>query len=148
MRLVLRVLSTTLVMVGTLACAPATAQMRAADRPRVEQALSAPMVSTVEGVVAYYGRRFAGRRTASGERFDPAALTMAHKTLPFGTRVRVTNLTNKRSVVVRVNDRGPNSPERIGDLSLAAANQIGMRKAGVARVRLEVVGRASARRGR
>ena len=148
MRLVLRALGTTIVIVGIVACAPVTAQMRAADRPRVEQAPSAPMASAVEGVVAYYGRRFAGRRTASGERFDPAALTMAHKTLPFGTRVRVTNLTNKRSVVVRVNDRGPSSPERIGDLSLAAANQIGMRKAGVARVRLEVVGRASARRGR
>ena len=97
-----------------------------------------------EGRIAHYGARFNGRKTASGERFDMNAMTMAHKTLPFGTRVKVTNLANKKSVVVRVNDRGPSSPDRIGDLSTGAARKIGMTKAGVAEVRLEVVAQAKA----
>ena len=93
-----------------------------------------------EGKVAYYGRKFAGRKTASGERFNPGALTMAHKTLPFGTLVRVTNLKNNKSVVVRVNDRGPFSADRVGDLSQAAAGKIRMLKSGVVNAKLEVVG--------
>ena len=95
-----------------------------------------------EGKVAHYGARFNGRKTASGERFDMNAMTMAHKTLPFGTRVKITNLANKKSVVVRVNDRGPSSPDRIGDLSTGAARKIGMTRAGVVDARLEVVGQA------
>lgn len=91
------------------------------------------------GKIAWYGKRFAGRKTASGQRFDPSALTMAHPTLPFGTRVRVTNLDNGKSVIVRVNDRGPTTPGRIADLSQAAAEQIGMVRAGVADARLEVL---------
>lgn len=94
-----------------------------------------------QGKVAYYGRKFAGRKTASGERFDPNALTMAHKTLPFGTLVRVTNLKNNKSVVVRVNDRGPSTPDRIGDLSAAAAGKIRMMGSGVIDAKLEVVGK-------
>lgn len=99
-----------------------------------------------EGKVAYYGRKFHGRKTASGERFDASALTMAHKTLPFGTMVRVTHLKNKRSVVVRVNDRGPSTADRIGDLSLAAASRLHMVRSGVAEVRLDVVGAAKPRK--
>lgn len=91
------------------------------------------------GRIAYYGRKFAGRRTASGERFDPEAMTMAHRTLPFGTRVRVTNLENGKSVIVRVNDRGPSAQGRIGDVSQAAAEQLEMVKAGVVDARLEVL---------
>jgi peptidoglycan lytic transglycosylase len=83
----------------------------------------------------------AGRRTASGERFDPAALTAAHRELPFGTRLRVTNLDNGRSVTVRINDRGPFAQGRILDLSFAAARELGMLRSGVARVRIEVLGR-------
>lgn len=83
------------------------------------------------GKLAWYGKRFAGRTTASGERYNPAAMTMAHKSLPFGTRVKVTNLANKRSVVLRVNDRGPTQADRIGDVSHAAAERLGMMKAGV-----------------
>lgn len=94
---------------------------------------------TMEGKVAYYGRKFAGRKTASGQRFNPNAMTMAHKTLPFGTMVKVTNLKNNKSVVVRVNDRGPTSPDRIGDLSRAAAAKIGMIRSGVVEVNLELV---------
>lgn len=93
----------------------------------------------LQGKVTYYGRRHAGRRTANGERFDPNALTMAHRTLPFGTLVRVTNVRNNLSVVVRVNDRGPVSPKRVGDLTLAAAGKISMLRAGVADVMLEIV---------
>ncbi|TXL67370.1 septal ring lytic transglycosylase RlpA family protein [Zeimonas arvi] len=91
------------------------------------------------GRIAYYGRKFAGRRTASGERFDPEAMTMAHRTLPFGTRVRVTNIENGKSVIVRVNDRGPSTRGRIGDVSQAAAEQLEMMQAGVIDARLEVL---------
>jgi rare lipoprotein A len=99
----------------------------------------APERVTQTGRIAYYGRKFAGRRTASGERFDPEAMTMAHRTLPFGTRVRVTNLENGKSVIVRVNDRGPSTQGRIGDVSQAAAEQLEMVQAGVVDARLEVL---------
>jgi rare lipoprotein A len=93
-----------------------------------------------EGVVSWYGDRFHNRPTASGERFDISALTMAHPSLPFGTKVRVTNLRNGRSVVVRVNDRGPFVGSRIADLSQAAAATLGMLHRGLARARIEVLG--------
>ena len=86
-----------------------------------------------------YGNNFAGRKTASGERFDPAALTMAHRTLPFGTRVRVTNLENQRSVEVVVNDRGPFVSGRIADLSEGAARRIGMIVDGVVEALLDIL---------
>jgi|WetSurMetagenome_2_1015567.scaffolds.fasta_scaffold00172_39 rare lipoprotein A len=92
-----------------------------------------------EGMASYYGRKFNGRKTASGERFNMRALTAAHRTLPFGARVRVTNLSNGKSVVVRINDRGPLKRERIIDLSLAAAKVIGIDRVGTARVRIEEV---------
>ena len=91
------------------------------------------------GRVSLYGVSFAGKTTASGERFDPAALTMAHRTLPFGTQVRVTNLSNHRGVEVRVNDRGPSVRDRIADLSLAAARKLGMTDDGVIEATLEVI---------
>ena len=90
-------------------------------------------------VASYYGKRFHGRRTANGERFDMNAMTAAHKTLPFGTRVRVTNPRNGRSVTVRINDRGPYIRGREIDLSRAAAAEIGMIRSGHARVRLDIV---------
>ncbi|MFP4106468.1 MAG: septal ring lytic transglycosylase RlpA family protein [Phycisphaerae bacterium] len=97
-------------------------------------------VSSVhEGTASWYGPKFHGKKTASGEVFDQTALTAAHRTLPFGTRVRVTNLANGKSVVVRVNDRGPFVKGRIIDLSRAAAEEIGMIRSGTARVRLEVL---------
>ena len=88
------------------------------------------------GGASWYGPGFHGRKTASGERFNTHALTAAHRSLPFGTRLEVTNLENDRSVVVRVNDRGPFVRGRIVDLSLAAAKALGMAKDGVTRVRL------------
>ena len=91
------------------------------------------------GRISMYGNDFAGRKTASGEPFDPAALTMAHRTLPFGTRVRVTNLENQRSVEVVVNDRGPFVAGRIADLSEAAARRIGMIADGVVEALLDIL---------
>lgn len=92
------------------------------------------------GVASYYGKRFHGRRTANGERFDMNAMTAAHKKLRFGTKVRVTNVANGRSVVVRINDRGPYIRGRTIDLSRAAAARIGMIQRGHAKVKMEVVG--------
>jgi rare lipoprotein A len=90
-----------------------------------------------EGKASYYGAYHHGKKTASGERFDQNALTAAHRTLPFGSRVRVTNLRNAKSVIVRVNDRGPYARGRIIDLSKQAARQLGMLNAGIATVRVQ-----------
>jgi rare lipoprotein A len=91
------------------------------------------------GTAVYYASKFQGRKTASGERFDIHKFTAAHRTLAFGTRVRVTNLGNKKFVVVRINDRGPFGAGRhIIDLSPAAAKAIGLGRKGVARVKLEL----------
>jgi rare lipoprotein A len=100
----------------------------------------AARASVQEGIVSWYGERFQDRPTASGELFDFSDLTMAHPSLPFGTKVRVTNLRNGRSVVVRVNDRGPFVGSRIADLSQAAAASLGMLSRGLARARIEVLG--------
>ncbi len=128
--------------------APAPAPMAApASAPLRKVMISAAPAASgdaSEGKVAHYGAKFNGRKTASGEVFNVNAMTMAHKSLPFGTRVKVTNLANKKSVVVRVNDRGPTDPGRIGDLTSGAARKIGMTKAGVIDARLEVVGQAKA----
>jgi rare lipoprotein A len=93
----------------------------------------------LEGKAAYYSNRFNGRKTASGQRFSNAAMTTAHNTLPFGTRVKVTNTKNNKSVVVRVNDRGPSTPGRVFDLTRAAAKKLGYVRAGLADVKAEVV---------
>ena len=100
----------------------------------------AARASVQEGVVSWYGEQFHERPTASGELFDATAMTMAHPTLPFGTKVRVTNLRNGRSVVVRVNDRGPFVGTRIADVSAAAAASLGMLRRGLARARIEILG--------
>jgi rare lipoprotein A len=91
------------------------------------------------GVASYYGREFAGKRTASGEAFKPSALTAAHRSAPFGSRIRVTNLSNGKQVIVRVNDRGPWTRGRIIDLSHAAASKLGMLGRGTARVKLSAL---------
>lgn len=93
-----------------------------------------------EGMATYYASEFHGRKTASGETYDMNKLTAASVDLPFGTSVRVTNLENRKSVVVRINDRMPkNSKGRIIDLSLAGAKAIDMVQSGVVRVRIEVL---------
>lgn len=91
------------------------------------------------GIASYYGRRFHGRRTASGERFDMNAMTAAHKTLPFGSLVEVTNPNTGKSVTVRINDRGPYAHGRTIDLSRAAAEQIGLVSRGHGTVELALV---------
>lgn len=95
--------------------------------------------STFTGRASWYGPGFHGNHTASGEVFNQYALTAAHRTLPFGTRVRVTNVNNNRYVVVRINDRGPFSHGRVLDLSAGAAREIGLHSAGVGTVRVEVL---------
>lgn len=92
-----------------------------------------------QGLASWYGPRFHGRRTANGERFNKYHLTAAHRTLPFNARVRVTNLRNGKSVVVRINDRGPYVRGRIIDLSHAAARLLGLHTQGVAPVKLELL---------
>ncbi len=91
------------------------------------------------GVASVYANAFQGRRTASGDRYDRHQLTAAHRELPFGTRLRVTNLANDRSVIVTVNDRGPFRRGRIVDLSRRAARKIALGAEGLARVRVEVI---------
>ncbi|WP_415869091.1 septal ring lytic transglycosylase RlpA family protein [Burkholderia ubonensis] len=91
------------------------------------------------GTASWYGHAFHQRRTANGERFDMHALTAAHRTLPFGTRVRVTHLLSGRSVVLRINDRGPYVKDRVIDLSMAAAHRLDVARAGTAQVKIESV---------
>ena len=97
------------------------------------------VVSVSTGQASWYGPGFFGNRTASGEVLRPGTLTAAHRTLPFGTKVRVTNLWNGRSAVVRINDRGPFHGARVIDLAHGAANQLGLVASGVAKVKLEVL---------
>jgi rare lipoprotein A len=91
------------------------------------------------GIASYYGTKFHGRKTASGERFNNSAMTAAHRSAAFGALIRVTNLANGRSVVVRVNDRGPWVRGRIVDVSGVAARQLGMTGRGLARVRVSAL---------
>ncbi|GIW45582.1 MAG: lipoprotein, RlpA family [Candidatus Binatia bacterium] len=106
------------------------------SRPPIEPRVGASQ----QGVASWYGPRFHGNPTASGEVFDQYDLTAAHPTLPLGTRVLVTNLENGRQVEVRVNDRGPFVRGRVIDLSYAAARALGMTRPGTAQVRVEVIG--------
>ncbi len=95
---------------------------------------------TETGLAAVYGDRLDGHRTASGKRYHRNALTTAHKTLPFGTRVKVTNTKNHRSVELVVNDRGPKQAGRVLDISVAAAKKLGISRHGMAEVSVEVIG--------
>ena len=103
------------------------------NHPQIAQAFS--------GKASWYGGKFHGRRTASGEIFNKYALTAAHRYLPFGTRVKVTNVNNGRSVIVKINDRGPFIKGRVIDLSMGAAKAIGLINVGVAPVEISVLGR-------
>lgn len=103
----------------------------------------APPNWALDGTASYYGDRFHGRRTASGRPFNMNALTAAHRNWSFGTLVKVTNKANGRSVVVTINDRGPYVAGRTIDVSKGAARELGMMGSGVARVRLEVIGKGT-----
>jgi len=117
--------------VAAAALIPGASPGQASETVRVAQ--------TVSGPASWYGGKFHGRRTANGERFNKNELTAAHRSLPFGTRVRVTNQRNGRSVVVRINDRGPFIGNRVIDLSQAAAQAVGMVRSGVAPVQLDIL---------
>lgn len=107
--------------------------------------ISAPLIAQTDslfiekGVASYYGGKFHGRKTASGEKFHKDSLTAAHKILPFGTVVKVTHLKRNTSVVVRINDRLPSTSKRQIDLSQGAAGVLGMLRDGVGQVRIEVI---------
>lgn len=114
---------------------------RSARREETAPGRDEDVVRTLRGKAVFYGDKWHGRRTASGERFSQHEMTAAHRSLPFGTRVRVTNLANGRSVVVRINDRGPYGRDRsrIIDLSKKAARELGFIDDGVTRVTVEVL---------
>lgn len=125
--------------------APQAATVTTEPIEPAEPAQSAPPDQSSEvverGQAGWYGDRYHGRKTASGERFDQHALTAAHRTLPFGTMVEVKNLDNGRTVTVRINDRGPfGRKTRIIDVSRAAAGELDMVRSGVAPVELRIVG--------
>ena len=123
------------------AATPATAEPIPEPTARPDDIVdSVPALESLgSGKASYYGEELAGNPTASGERFDPAKLTAAHRTLPLGSRVRVTNTRTGDAVIVRINDRGPFHGQRVIDLSKAAARKIGMLRAGTARVKLELL---------
>ena len=126
------------------AAAPA-APAAAAPSP-APKAPAAASGDSMEGLAAYYSDKLNGHKTASGQVLDQNALTAAHPSLPFGTKVKVTNTKNGHSVVVRINDRGPTQAGRVIDVTRAAAKQLGMAKAGTVPVKLEVVGEAPAKK--
>ncbi len=110
--------------------------------PKLPKQISiGPVVISLKGVASWYGYDGSGNETAAGERYNPEGMTAAHRSLPLGTKVRVTNTHNGRSVVVRINDRGPYVRGRIIDLSAAAARILGMMSSGVAPVQIDVLGR-------
>jgi len=114
---------------------PAATEEVLDESPRFED----PGTAIAGGMASYYGNEFAGRRTASGERFDPSGLTAAHRSLPFGSKVRVTSAATGRSVVVRINDRGPFKRDRVIDVSQAAARELGLIGPGSGKVSLAVL---------
>ena len=134
----------TLVMPLMLVASAAAQDTDAAALPAVA-ASAIPLADIIEeteidgGMASYYGNELAGNRTANGERFDPGQLTAAHRTLPFGSKVRVTNMSTGDSVIVRINDRGPFTHGRVIDVSQAAAREIGMHRSGTARVKLALL---------
>jgi rare lipoprotein A len=119
------------------ACAPVSPPPQP-PAPVPEQAKPAETFVQV-GLASWYGSFHAGLRTASGELFDPDAMTAAHRTLPLGTVVRVTNIANDRAVTVRINDRGPRDRSRIIDLSRSAAQVLGFQTDGIMKVKIERV---------
>ena len=107
--------------------------------PRVAIKQGPAVVSVIQGEASWYGPGFYGNRTANGEVYKPGTMTAAHRTLPFGTKVRVTNLWNGRTAVIRINDRGPFVHHRVIDLGHGAASDLGLIASGIAQVKLEVL---------
>lgn len=126
-------------LISGCASSPRFTRDRSAEPKHGEKKGSSKSLKTMEGIASYYAEDFNGKKTANGETYDMYKMTAAHRSLPFNTKLKVTNLDNNRSIVVRVNDRGPFKLERIIDLSLGAATQLGMKGSGTARVKLEVL---------
>jgi rare lipoprotein A len=118
---------------------PTGAEPATRDSPAATRHATTTKRPVQRGKVSWYGRSFAGHKTASGERFDPRALTMAHRTLPLGAIVEVTNNANGKQVRVRVNDRGPYCEGRVADLSRAASERLGFVDKGVTEATIRVV---------
>lgn len=116
-----------------------TAEFRPPADAKPSRNPAGKVLLTLEGVASYYADDYHGKLTSNGEVFNMNDLTAAHRTFPFGTNLRVTNLENKKTIVVRINDRGPFKDGRIIDLSLAAAKEIDLVRNGTARVKLEVL---------
>jgi len=129
-------------MQGALAVGPATPPARVSAASPAPSASTTTVSAPETGLAAVYSDRLNGHRTASGKRYDRNALTTAHKTLPFGTRVRVTNTHNRKSVELVVNDRGPRQAGRVLDISPVAAKKLGIHRRGMAEVTVEVVGQS------
>ena len=110
-----------------------------AELPKPKLKVVPEVVKVITGEASWYGPGFYGNRTANGEVYKPGTMTAAHRTLPFGTKVRVTNLWNGRSAVIRINDRGPFVHHRVIDLGHGAASDLGLIASGVAQVKLEVL---------
>ncbi|MEE4209172.1 MAG: septal ring lytic transglycosylase RlpA family protein [Parvularcula sp.] len=119
--------------------APDTAPVASIPPAGTSAGKAATKAKTLQGIASFYAASLDGNRTANGETYDHGALTAAHKTLPFGTKLKVTNLENGKSVIVTVNDRGPYAKGRILDLSGAAARALGMIETGTARIRAEIL---------
>jgi rare lipoprotein A len=126
--------------VGLIALSPKS-EARLSGSLRIPSLCSIPCEKHEVGLASWYGQELEGNTTASGEVFDSNGLTAAHHTLPFGTTIRVTNLRNKKSILLRVNDRGPHIGKRLLDVSWAAAKHLGFVQSGTTRVRVEVVSR-------
>ena len=111
----------------------------AAELPKLKLKVVPEVVQIITGEASWYGPGFYGNRTANGEVYKPGTMTAAHRTLPFGTKVRVTNLWNGRTAVIRINDRGPFIDHRVIDLGHGAASDLGLIASGIAQVKLEVL---------
>ena len=142
-----QVLVAGVVVTGAMAGSPSTEIPTKAENGNPTTSVTNPIQKTLKkikrafqiGTASWYGKQFHGRETANGERYDMYQLTAAHRTLPLGTWVKVTNLRNGRWVLVRINDRGPVPKDRIIDLSYTAAQMLDMKAYGLARVRLDLV---------
>jgi len=136
-RLLLPLVAGALILAG---CGAGSPRFTSRERPEpVAAGVGPPAASRMAGVASYYADEFNGRVTANGEVYDMDGMTAAHRTLPFGTKVRVTSVDTGRSVVVRINDRGPFKDDRVIDLSLGAAKQLGLIAAGTGRVVLQIL---------
>ena len=132
-----KILTVLIMLIMSVSMAAATKKTAAEKTSGTKKTVSSKVYQI--GTASFYGGKWHGRKTANGEIFNTYSLTAAHKTLPFNTRVRVTNLNNGKSVIVRINNRGPYIKGRIIDLSTAAFTAIESKNKGIARVKLEIV---------